>query len=231
MEKKFLMWVLLFHVIIAKSQVFESKDVEFLQSSSWLNIQYVECLENKLPCECEELVNTYFSLSINADYKWVSICEYTYPECGIFDIKKNDNDKYGILHWQKKDSIWATIEISNDSLYLTKNDTISRFIKSNTVVGYDSQHHSKDNVELLNKSLIARGYPTLEEIVDHDSLNCNCNKWIGKVNLLSVKGHPLHWVITIEDNNLNFYKDTNSGRDPSDPMITEKIKSFKWYDF
>ena len=228
--KRYILILILFSVFTVKSQQNKSKEVEFIQSSSWLNTVYVDCLNNQLPCECEKYVNTYFSLSISSNYKWVSICEYTYPECGIFYIKEIDNDKYGILHWQKKDSIWATIEIANDSLCLMKNDTISKFIKSNTVVGYDAKHHSKDNVELFNKSLISRGYPTLQEIVAHDSLLFNCNKWIGEVNLLSVKGRPLHWVITIEDGSLNFYKVTNSGRDPSEPMITEKIKSLKWYD-
>lgn len=215
-------------IFTVKLQNNESKDSDFIQSSSWLNTVYIDCLNNQMPCECEKYVETYFSLSINADYKWVSICEYTYSECGIFYIKKIDNNKYGILHWQKKDSIWATIEISNDSLYLIKNDTLSKFIQSNTVKGYDAKHYSKDNVEILNKSLIARGYPTLEEIVGHDSLYCECNKWIGEVNLLSVNKRPMHWELKIENDSLFFYKETNSHRDIDEPSIIEVIKAFKW---
>ena len=225
---RFIFIMIIFSVFTVNSQFYESKDVEFLQSSSWLNIQYIECLKNKLPCECEKQVNTYFSLSINSDYKWISLCEFAYWEPGIFKIKEIDQNKYGILHWQKKDSIWATIEITSDTLYLTKIDIISKFVKSKTVKGYDDRHHKKDNIELLNRSLITRGYPKLEEIVTHDTLRCDCNKTLDKVNLISVQGRPLHWVLTIEDDSLNFYKVTNPDGDPSDPMITEKIKSFKW---
>lgn len=220
--------MIIFSVFTVNSQFYESKNVEFLQSSSWLNIQYIECLVNKLPCDCEKQVNTYFSLSINADYKWISLCEHKYWEPGIFEIKEIDHNKYGILDWQKKDSIWATIEIASDTLYLTKIDTISKFVKSKMVKGYDDRHHTKDNIELLNKSLIARGYPKLEEIVTHDTLRCDCNKTLDKVNLISVQGRPLHWVLKMENDSLNFHKVTNSDRDPSEPMITEKIKSFKW---
>lgn len=29
------------------------------------NIDYVECLKNKLPCDCEEITHTYFSIALD----------------------------------------------------------------------------------------------------------------------------------------------------------------------
>jgi hypothetical protein len=123
---------------------------------------------------------------------------------------------------------WAKVVIKGDELQFIESGVVSKFTKSKKSNGYDLEHYYKDNVDLLNKAFVSRGYPKLEEIVQEKILNCDCNKWMGHVDLLSVRGAPKSWIIEMKDDSLHILKVTNADRDPDDPVETEKVGSYKW---
>jgi hypothetical protein len=124
--------------------------------------------------------------------------------------------------------VGRNLTISNDTLAFREGMIVSKFTKSKKSKGYDLDHCLKDNVDLLNQSFLARGHPTLEEIVKEKALNCDCNKWMGHVNLLSVYGEPKSWIMEIKTDSLIIKKITNVDRDPDDSVQTEKVASYKW---
>lgn len=198
----------------------------------WLNIDYVECLKNKLPCDCEEITHTYFSITLdtaiyNKDYG-VALSKFEHMEPFIYPIRKVKLNEYEMLIKEDGNS-WARIKIKNDTLHLFENNTLSKFIKSHECSELNTQHYKKANVHLLNIALEARGYPKLEEIVNQDYLMCECNKWINNSNVLYVKGKPNAWIIDILNDSLEIKEIINMDRDPEEPVQNKKIQNYKWY--
>lgn len=204
------------------------KDCEYC----WLNIRYIECLENRLPCECERLTETYYSIvldtnSISKNYG-VALSKFDQMEPHIYPIKRIGYKEYIILKNLKDRTSWGSLIIKEDSLYLTENNILSKFYKSEKVNIYNRQHYMVDNIHYLNKSFTKRGYPKLEEIVQRDSLLCDCNKWMGNVNILFVKGVSQSWIIEQTQDSIHFSEIVNIERDPDDPVLTKKIFSYRW---
>lgn len=220
---------LLFQFLNTQSCVSKENEDE---GQSWLNIEYVECLKSSLPCECEKRIAAYYSLvlDVNPDSKnfGVALSNFELMEPYIYPIKKVSSNEYAVLKSREDASSWAKIIVNEKELQFVEGSSISKFTRSKQSEGYDLDHYYKDNVALLNKAFAARGYPQLGEIVREDSLNCDCNKWMGRQNVLYVKGAPKSWIIEMKDDSLQILKITNTDRDPDDPVQTEKIASYKW---
>ena len=205
----------------------ESKEKD--DGSSWINVQYIECLKNHLPCECAKNVETNVFLSIDTKNHVIMLNKYGQMEPYIYHIRKIKLNEYEVINWDE--SILAKLSLKNDTLYFISGSIHSKFIQSEITKQYDIQHYYKDNVYLLNKAFVARGYPRLEQIINHnhESLGCDCNPWIGNINLLSVKGKPLLWVIFMANDSLYIEKVINKeDNDPDDPIQTAKFVSYKW---
>ncbi|MGB4849831.1 MAG: hypothetical protein WBP41_18035 [Saprospiraceae bacterium] len=200
----------------------------------WLNAKYMDCLKNSLPCECEKITETYFSLVIDTTTSsknfGVALSKYDLLEPSRFSIKKIGHYEYGILSIKNDTQIWARILINLNAVYLIEKTSQSVFYESNNSVHFNIQHYLLDNVVLVNKSLNQRGYPKLEDIVKDDSLICECNKWKGKINLLSVVGKAQSWILEIKNDSLFIDRGTysNEDPDPDDPILHEKYKAYRW---
>jgi hypothetical protein len=204
------------------------------KGSSWIHILYEECLKNQLPCECGKYVQTYSFISIDTSIYsknyGVTATKYGQMEPYMFNINKIGLNEYEIFNF-KQDSIWAKIRIKNDTLYLIENENQSKFIKSKTVNEYSIDHYYKDNIYLLNKALNFRGYPKLEQILNHDSLQCDCNPWVGNgnTNFIYVNKTSLSWVIETIGDSLYISKVIhNEYSDPDDTIETEMTTILKW---
>jgi hypothetical protein len=200
---------------------------------SWLNVGYIECLENRLPCECERLTETYYSIVVDTISKsknyGVALLKFNQMEPYIYPIKRIDSNKYAVLKSKKDSTSWGSIIMKKDSLYFTYDNILSKFFNSKNANAYDWKSYMAGNVTLLNRSFVKRGYPKLEEITKQDSLLCNCNKWMGNVDLLYVKGKSQSWILEIKNDSLHIDVIINADRDPDDPVHTEKLISYKWY--
>jgi hypothetical protein len=225
----------LFILTILFFQLFTSQNCTSKESEStaqsWLNIKYIECLRNNLPCHCEKITETYFSLSVetNPDSKnyGIALSKFDWMEPYLYPIKKLTNTEYAVLKSGEDATSWAKLVLKGKELEFIENDIVSKFSKSK-YNEYNAQHYLNDNVNLVNQSFVARGYPTLENILKENSLNCDCNKSMGNVNIVYVQGAAKSWIMTIKNDSLEINKITNTDKDPDDPVQTEKVSGYKW---
>lgn len=202
------------------------------KGQSWINVKYIECLKNSLPCDCEKITQTYYALSLDTDSQskgfGIALSKFEQMEPNMYSITKIGVNEY-IVHKSREDTTsWAKLIIKGEQLQFIENDTLSKFAKSKEAKGYNVQHYLDDNVTLLNEAFTSRKYPKLEKIVNEDSLKCDCNKWLGNVNVLYVKGAPKSWIMEIRNDTLIIKKITNFDRDPDDPIQTEKVVGYMW---
>ena len=202
------------------------------ERTCWLNIHYIECLKNMLPCECEKLAKTYFSFFININNTgkyYVTLFKFDEMEPNIYPLKKLNGNEYVLYKTFKDSTQWGNLIIENDTLSFIENGNVLKFTKSTNVKG-DNQCYVVDNVSILNESFIKRNYPKLEEIVKQDSLWLDCNKWMNNINLLSVKSKTQSWMLEIKNDSLfiNVISYPNDDPHPDDPFISERFKVFKW---
>jgi hypothetical protein len=214
------------------SIAFQSYSTDGVESKGtfWLNIDYIVCLESKLPCECEKLTETYYSLVLDTNSNCkscgITLAKYQQMEPYFYQIKKKPLNEYEILN--KDNNRWAKLLIKGDTLSFIENNVLSKFKRMRELKDFDKKQYIEYNVSLLDKAFTLRGYPTLEEIIGQKSLICECNKWMGNTNILYIKGEPKSWVLEIVNDSLQISKIVNIESDPDDPLKTEKIKSYKW---
>lgn len=202
------------------------------KGQSWLNIKYIECLKNSLPCECEKNIGTYYSLvletNIGSKNFGIALSNFEQMEPHLYPIKKITPNEYVVLTSREDASSWAKVILKDKELQFVEGNTVSNFVISNKSDGYDLDHYFDDNVDLLNEAFTARGYPKLEEIVKESPLKCDCNKWMSRQNVLYVKGAPKSWIIEMKNDSVQILRITNTERDPDDPVKTKKVASYKW---
>ena len=154
--------LLFFCFQIASLQSCESQNQNDI-GSCWLNVKYEECLKNKLPCECEEIVQTYYSIAldtnINSKNYGIALSKFEQMEPFIYPIDKINENEYEVLKKRGSNTYWAKLVVKKDTLYFSENNMLSKFVKSEKCKVFDVQHYTVDNVDLLNKSFIAHGYP------------------------------------------------------------------------
>ena len=226
-------FLILFLFQFCASQKHETKATDKMPYC-WLNVEYIECLKSKLPCECEKDLETYYSLVIDTNSMsknfGVALSGYGLIEPNIYPIKKVGIDLYEVISNKKDGAIWAKLLIKEDSVCLIENRKQLVFCNMCSSTGYNTQHYLRTNIDLLNKSFAQRGYSTIEEIVGDDSLIFECNKWKGNVNILSVLGKSKSWILKISNDSLfiDLVTYPSDDPDPDDPIIPKKFKTFKW---
>lgn len=202
------------------------------EAQSWLNIEYIECIKNSLPCECEKSIRTYYSLVLESDAGsknfGIALSNFEEMEPHIYPIKNTAPNEYVVLKSRDDTSIWAKVIVKENELRFIEGNSMSKFIKSKKSNSYDLNHYYKENVALLNEAFTARSYPRLEQIVNENNLNCTCNKWMGGINLLSVQGAPQAWTIELRNDSLLINRVINIDKDPDDPLQTERLAGYKW---
>jgi hypothetical protein len=166
----------------------------------------------------------------NSDSKnfGVALSKFDWMEPYVYPIKKLTNTEYAVFKSREDATSWAKLVIKGEELQFIENSLVSKFSKSREPKEYNPQHYLKDNISLVNQSFVARGYSTLEKILNENSLSCDCNKWMGSINMIYVKGVAKSWIMTIKGDSLEIKKITNSDRDPDDPVQTDKVTSLKW---
>ncbi len=199
---------------------------------SWLSMEYINCMKNGLPCECEKSNGKYYSvvLDSNVDGKGLSVALSTFEEmeAKLYPIRKVKNNEFAVLLSRRDTVAWSKIVVRGNQLELFEGSSVSRYKRSAKIGDYGLDHYLQDNVDLLNDALKERGFATLEEILKTNFLRCDCNKWMGRQNVLSIKGAPQSWVIEMRNDSLHILRITNPDKDPDDPFQTEKIVSYNW---
>lgn len=197
----------------------------------WINVQYIKCLESKLPCECEKHVKTYFTFVLDtADQSY--FYKYSENESDHLMVRKDSKNRYDIYAPIDSSKILGTVIQQNDSIYLSDADHIkSVFIQFNPsgLEKLSEYGYEEKNIDLLNAASVKRGYSSFQKILGHDTLVCTCNKETGNLNMISVPGRNLHWILERKKGLLYIYKIMNDDNaDPEDPLIKKLVAVLKW---
>jgi hypothetical protein len=196
--------------------------------TAWINIRYIECLKNKLPCDCEKDAGLYSFISLDMNNNKIMLNGYSQMEPYVYLLKVSGLNKYEIVNWDNN-IVPIEIFIQNDTLHLIAKQIELKFIQSYTIKNYDFYHYAKDNINLLNQAFELRGYSKLEQIVGYDSLCCDCNPWLEFKNLLSVQGMGKHWILKLVGDSLHIMKVINNENiDLDDELEVERMYVFKW---
>ena len=197
------------------------------QTSHWFNVDYVNCLSYSLPCECEKSLESYFSITLDTtdvNTFGVSLMKSGEMEPNYYQILRSTNAyEYDIK--RRNGELLAKVSFAGDTLILDEQDVIMRFIKSKSTSSI--RPGSIENIGLLNKAFLMRDYSSLEEILNQDSLQCYCNKWLGDLNLISVRGKPDSWVLKKSGGTLSIFE-IAPRNDPDDPVKLRELNSFQW---
>ncbi len=151
---------------------------------------------------------------------------YSENEFEQWDIERKTDGTYKVyIQLEDTVSIIGTL--------LLKENTLCFFDKKNkksTFKKYGNAQYLKQNVLLLNKAFMKRGYSLLEKTFNEDSLNCSCNKELGIINLVTVNGSDKSWILEQENDSVFIYDFTNSSDGKTvPPRINKKLlKKYKW---
>jgi predicted esterase len=201
-----------------------------------MNIDYNKCLENHFPCECEQLIKTYFAMTLDTNKGS--------KEYGIYLLKHHENEfeHYNIIknnlgnfelypHGVDSNKSIGYFELTDNKVYLFyKNNNKSVFALYKSSEKIDEYTYASMNIELLNKAFSKRKYPSLERIFNKDSLRCDCNYELGGVNLVWVHNSTTSWLFEHNGMSVFLYDYVNSNEDESYPpkVIKKLIKIYTW---
>lgn len=196
-------------------------------SKYWLHADYLDCLQDRLPCECQTLLGSYYSLQINSSSgvypHQIQLLRASQLEPDIFPLSKAKTRQYQ-LHKSLRDSTnWATLRLDKDKLLLeiTKGET-------NSFVPTDARKIPQAQRHMLDNALTSRGHRTVSSLTGLDSLGCQCNWWMGGLNLLSRQGQPDAWVLEQSNDSLLIKQILNPMRDPDDSLQLKIIHQLKF---
>jgi hypothetical protein len=197
--------------------------------TSWLSVEYINCLNKSLPCDCEKKVNKYISINIDTtsdpNRQGISLFRHGQMEPFYYKLNRLGKNRYEILDGNEKPQILGIITFNNGSLYLNNQNGNTRYINIGKSDDLYNHNYDVENVKLINKALKEKGYPGLNKILSHDSLQCNCNKGM---DMAYVHGKPHAWILEQLKDSLYIYKVINEDADPDDTLIKKKIFRFKW---
>jgi hypothetical protein len=205
---------------------------------NWVNLAYAKCLTNQLPCMCEKIAGIYFSATLdtnqNSNSYGVSFMGYRIMEAEDCSIRKVSANTFGI-HSKGSDSIpaYGTLRLKGDTLYIDQDNSESTFVRYHIPARNISDPYQKENIILLDEALKRRKYPALEDLLKEDSLSCDCNNWMGQVNLISAMGEDRgkSWILELRSGNLLIYYISNISNRPENPddrVERKLIKKYKW---
>lgn len=216
-----------------------SQNIDNIRGTSWISLDYIRDMENYLPCECADSVNYCFFISI--DQKSDREEDEKIPECILHYVIQTEPHQYFIIDLQPEkcyisgdDENWKSkifeLILNGDTLLLIDGISSNKFIKSAIPFDFWENKYSVDleNITLFNKSLSLRGYPTIQSILEEDSLRMDCNAWLGNRNMIYAPNTKKSWVLEINNGYLHIEKIINPSRDPLDVIKTKVIKKLKW---
>lgn len=189
-------------------------------NDKWINIDYVRCMKNQLPCYCEKVSRPFVWIRFDVD----SDGDYVESQCyGFNDIepihvkfKKDAEGVYKAVNNVVAGSV--CISSSKDTLYYFENNKRSVFVRLDNAYLDEQDPLSVLNISLLKDAFALRG-KSIQTLLKHDTLYCSCNKWLGKINLIA--GGQESWVIERRADSVYVYKYLDEGDVAKSPAIRD----------
>lgn len=214
-------------------------------NKNWINITYLKCLENKLPCKCAfSTIHPYvIFVDTNLNSEGFEIHYLQTADLEFFGrgLRKEENNKYTII--QKNNELIDTVEtfgtilLTNDTLfYFDKNNSVSKFINFGTPPAknlieswnVDENKLEIENASMLNKAFINHGYNSLNDILKSDSLFCACIRPLGNLNIIG--NNKTFWIVEQNKDSLFIYNYLNPYAELEFPPNIKKsiFKKYLW---
>lgn len=211
------------------------QNIDNIRGLNWLSVDYIENMRDYLPCECMDSINYpyYISIASKKTDKEERIPEgvlnyVSETEPTPFYILSEDSTKY-IISLDSENKKFE-LSLKTDTLFLANSIYNKKFIKSKIDFDFikNTNAHYLDNISLLNKSLLSRGYSTIQIILKEDSLGFDCNGWLGNLNIIYSYKTQKSWVLEIKNGYLYIQEVLNLERDPLDSVKTVNIEKLQW---
>jgi hypothetical protein len=209
------------------------------RSKNWISLDYVKCLESKLPCDCEKRSEPFLArvdtFEKSKTYNTVLFYEGgTNYDYNLYRLKKESAGTFKVFSErieqgnEKTISVIGVLQYVEDAIYFTdtaENKTV--FINYGNE-GDDMFSYGPEHVALLNKAFVKRNYPSLENVLKTDSLSCACNWELGGMNLIS--GGKNAWILEQRNDSLFIYDWVDKPNRKSTNMSIKKklFQGYKW---
>ncbi|MDJ1485642.1 hypothetical protein QNI16_34445 [Cytophagaceae bacterium YF14B1] len=140
----------------------------------WVSTTYRKCLATKLPCDCSTRPDRYLYINIDTVHDECIILPVESNETYLFDLQKSSSNEYIIIE-KSNDSIRNLGSIRYIDKQLQFTDTtriVTTFVQyvENGIDNYSDQWYEIYNITLINGALQQRNYPSMEAILNRDSL-------------------------------------------------------------
>lgn len=195
----------------------------------WVNTKYINCMEFKLPCECDSEIKSFVFIKFSK-----RLTKDTYRAFGQFS--EDMEPSVLIIKKEKKNQFKVTLTDSTNIkgyIYFSGKQMIFRDVSKRKMI-FERQLISGDyedefclnNLNLTNRALNRKGYKNLESILHADSLELCCDKWSGQGNFLYNKKNS--WSLEIKNDTMFIYELSN--KSITAPPIFDKTvyKMIKW---
>ena len=196
--------------------------------TSWLSVEYINCMNKSLPCDCEKKVNKFISINtdttLNSSQQRISLFRHGRVEPFFYKLNRSGKNRFEILDGSKNSPKLGIITFKHGSLYLHDKYGDTRYVSIGKSEDLYNDNYALENVALINKVLELNRYPVLDKILIQDSLRCDCNK---EANLVYLKGKPRAWVLEQSKDSLCLFKIINEDSGPDEAIIKKKIFQFK----
>jgi hypothetical protein len=204
----------------------------FEHNTIWINADYINCLETNLPCECQKKMD-YFAFFIDTIEKQILIIDGSQnyvPQ--VIGLKNIGDKKYQItgervfaiyFFYPDRSGVDTAIPLGSltfkgDTL-IYSGDTMIYPEESNiqnkfVYCGITEQDIYSLNTVLLNHQFKKKGYVSLSDTLNADSLLCSCDRILKRNDILSNKGEIykieksekelsiFHWINTTKEKRL-----------------------------
>lgn len=228
------------YVSIPKTNV-ENKPL----NKNWINIIYLKCLENKLPCECAfSTIQPYvifLDTNLNSENFGIHYLQTADLEFFGGGLRKEGENTYSVINkydeFIDQSETFGTILLTKDTLfYFDKNNSVSKFIsfgktsEKNLIDLWNDDENKLEieNASILNTAFIHHGYPSLKNILKSDSLYCACIRELGGINILG--NYKSFWIVEQKKDSLFIYNYLNPYTELEFPPNIKKtlFKKYLW---
>lgn len=189
----------------------------------WISQQYLNCLENNLPCDCLEGIE-YTLITFNPDVA----DKIQIFEPGLngeeLEVKQGDHG-FNVYTHINAPTPFFSFSISEDTMKFSKDGLILKYLK------YTKYNIEQKEIRLLGKLNIAM----LKNLLNTDDFDIDkdlnivtetmfhCNVELGYINLLYNKGDcDNKWIIEQANGKILIYKYTNSCAAKTYPVFIDK---------
>lgn len=199
--------------------------------SNWISENYVKCIQHQLPCECEKETDSYFVIKLDVSNSTILLFKYNDVEVEQFNIEKKQDSCYQI---KSADGLKSKIEgkfviRKNKLFFYDDKNSVTTFQYYGNTEFLNNVSYTEENISLLNKTFIGKGYDSLEKILKSTSLNCHCTHGNRRLNIVWSEDNSRQWIIEMKNDSLAISEITNPDADPDVLPTTKRVSSFKWW--